>query len=60
MSSTDPLNPSPAYPRQAGSVQHGGADDGAEHWGYEAAMPYLLMLAPARGDEHGAIGPVGL
>lgn len=60
MSSTDNLTPSPDYPQQAGPAQHSARDDCADDWGYEAAMPYLLMLAPAHGDGHGATGPAGL
>lgn len=35
------------------------ADDGNEFWGYEAAMPYLLMRVPSPGDERAAAGPTG-
>lgn len=60
MPCTDPPHPRPPWQATDQLSQRNAADDGAEHWGYEAAMPYLLVPAAVAGDEGTAAGPTGL
>ena len=59
MPSIDPPQPRPVWQAPVPMAQCSVADDGNEFWGYEAAMPYLLMRVPSPGDERAAAGPTG-